>query len=222
MEIREILNGINIGDSTDEDDNEDNDTNTIAALGKSGKKVDLDGKMINFILPLAGRFETFKRFIGVFEKICLKPNENVRLVVELYDTKVDNMYKQTIDLLNELKTKYTDAKIFIEERTDSFARATALQEGTNQVEGEDDLLFFVDVDMIFEVDTLYRIRANTVKGKLVYFPIVFSEFDPNIVYNTSVSLDHYAVTQDSGYWIQFGFGICSAHKSDINAVSSFF
>lgn len=217
MEIRETLNGIDV--DSDEYDEDDVSNDVITAFGKSKKRKELNEKTINFILPLAGRIETFKRFIGCFENACLKRKEKVRLFVELYDTKVENMYNQTLALLKDLQTKYADVQIFIDERTDSFARATALQEGTNRVSGEDDLLFFVDVDMIFDEDTIYRIRANTIKGKLIYFPIVFSEFDPNVVYNTSVSPDHYAVTQDSGYWIQFGFGICSAHKSDVNAVS---
>lgn len=56
----------------------------------------------------------------------------------------------------------------------------------------------------------------------VYFPVVFSEFDPAVVYGAGVSApSHFLVTRDSGYWRQFGFGIASAYRSDVEAAGGF-
>ena len=41
-------------------------------------------KTIHFIIPLAGRYETLKRFLGNFEKVCLLTAENVKLAVILF------------------------------------------------------------------------------------------------------------------------------------------
>lgn len=88
-------------------------------------------------------------------------------------------------------------------------------------DGQDDLLFFVDVDMVFSRASLERIRVNTIRGRQVYFPIVFSEFEPATVYRDqglTVSPNHFLINQDSGYWRQYGFGIVSVYKSDLRRV----
>lgn len=88
-------------------------------------------------------------------------------------------------------------------------------------DGQDDLLFFVDVDMVFSRATLERIRTNTIRGRQAYFPIVFSEFDPTTVYRdqaVGVAPNHFLINQDTGYWRQYGFGIVSVYKSDLRRV----
>lgn len=182
-------------------------------------KKDIRDKVVNFILPLAGRFNTFMRFIGVFENICLKNKERVTITAVLFPSKTEDSYNETIKVMSDLQNKYQYTRITVVAVEDPFARAVALELGAAQVTEPDDLLFFVDVDMIFSTATLNRIRSNTVRGKLAYFPIVYSEFDPEIVYNQSVSPNHYIVNYDSGYWRQFGFGIASLYKSDLRKVS---
>lgn len=183
------------------------------------KNIDIKQKIVNFILPLAGRFNTFQRFIGVFEKVCLQNKEKVTLTAVLFPTKKENTYNETVNVIQDLQVKYPYTKISVVEVAESFARALALEIGANSVSEPDDLLFFVDVDMIFSTGTLDRIRMNTIKGVSAYYPIVYSEFDPTILYNASVSPNHYVINQDSGYWRQFGFGICSLYKSDLHKVS---
>ena len=41
-------------------------------------------KTIHFIVPLAGRYETLKRFLNNFDKVCLATGENVKLLVVLF------------------------------------------------------------------------------------------------------------------------------------------
>ena len=41
-------------------------------------------KAIHFIVPLAGRYETLKRFLNNFDKVCLATGENVKLLVVLF------------------------------------------------------------------------------------------------------------------------------------------
>uniref|UniRef100_A0A034VTD8 Hexosyltransferase n=2 Tax=Bactrocera dorsalis TaxID=27457 RepID=A0A034VTD8_BACDO len=80
-------------------------------------------------------------------------------------------------------------------------------------------MLFIDVDMVFQLETLHRIRFNTVQGRYVYLPIVFSQYDPkrrfrdeNVEYARTPAEE---ITNESGYFRQFGYGICAIYKSDI-------
>jgi len=44
--------------------------------------------------------------------------------------------------------------------------------------GLHELIFFVDVDIAFTADFLLRARLNTIEYRQVYYPIVFSEYNP--------------------------------------------
>lgn len=179
---------------------------------------EVSDKLINFILPLSGRFTTFLRFIENFENTCLKKKDKVTLTVVLFPNKREDSINDTINLVHSLQEKYIYTRISVLPMNVTFARALALESGASQVSEPDDLLFFIDVDMIFNTETLLRIRLNTVRGKSVYFPIVFSQFDPRIAYNSLESPDHFKISQDTGYWRQFGFGIASLYKTDLRKV----
>lgn len=69
-------------------------------------------KAINFVVPLAGRWETFKRFMLNYEQVCLRTKENVKLVIVLFEDevtmKVDGkkQSKAIQELFDELTAKY--------------------------------------------------------------------------------------------------------------------
>lgn len=70
--------------------------------------------------------------------------------------------------------------------------------------------------MTFQKETLDRVRRNTILHRQVYFPIVFSQYDPNRVQYSNVPLSNENVLgYESGFFRQFGFGICAIYKSDI-------
>ncbi|XP_024085616.1 chondroitin sulfate synthase 1-like [Cimex lectularius] len=181
----------------------------------------INDKLINFILPLSGRFEVFRRFISNFEDVCLKNNENVALIVVLFPSDKENTVQNVLDSIKSLQNKYSYARIVAVPVFDNFSRANALSIGASQVSEPRDLLFFIDVDIVFKSECLRRIRTNTVRGKSVYFPIVYSEYDPEIVYNKKISPSHFNFTDVTGYWRQYGFGIGSVYKSDLLKVGGF-
>jgi chondroitin sulfate synthase len=138
-------------------------------------------RRIHFILPLSGRQEIFGRFMKNYEEIVLKTDEAVTLIIVLYlDSKSPLDYKSAEGLVNYYKDMYSkDIKVVMMGST-TFSRGAALTEGIKLV-GNEDLVFFIDVDMMFNFDTLRRIRINTIKYNQVYFPIVFSEYNPEVV-----------------------------------------
>lgn len=177
-------------------------------------------KLINFILPLAGKHDAFVRFMRTYEDECLKPNENTALIIVLFIDKNEDDFSKASQIVADLRIRYQfqhPRAIQIVPIRETFARAKALQYGMARVE-PNDLVFFIDVDMAWDGNTLRRIRLNTVLGRSIYFPIVFSEFDPTVIYNSKISPNHFLISDESGYWRNFGFGIVSAYKADIAKV----
>jgi chondroitin sulfate synthase len=172
---------------------------------------------INFILPLSGRHEIFKRFLKMYEEVCIKQGEETRLFVILYTEKVEDFNRSSV-LIENIQRKYSSSGVTVMTVNETFTRARALEHGLKLL-AHDDLTLFIDVDIVFDTKSLLRIRQNTVKDKSIYFPIVYSLYNPKLL-NKSYPLDDYAffnsaiVDEDNGFWRQFGFGIVSLYKSD--------
>ena len=185
-------------------------------------------KTINFILPVYERHLTFKRFLSYYEETCLKQNESTTLTVVLFQP---NMSNETADQLikkNEnfkyfIKLKNRFSKNFLSLRYifsfKNFSRSLARNLGSASF-SEDSLIFFIDLDMIFNRDLLSRIRLNTIKGKQVYFPIVFSQYNSKFISSLSFG-DNLQINSDFGFWRHFGYGMVSVFKSDFDRIGKF-
>ncbi|KAI5722967.1 hypothetical protein M8J76_016297 [Diaphorina citri] len=173
--------------------------------------------VINFIMGLSGRVDTFHRFIDNFERVCLQADGQVKLYIVLFPNTngntgntngntVDtngNSVNRTMTLVNALNEKYP-------------RRISA-----SQVRYPHDLLFFIDVDILFTAHALERIRRNTLRARQVYFPVVYSQYDPALVYSSNAAPDHYRISEEGGYWRTFGFGIAACYKTDFDKVGGF-
>lgn len=172
-------------------------------------------KKVNILVPLSGRFDIFSRFMANFEKACLLNNQNVKLVILLFNANSNPDKEKPAELLRDYSVKYPKGDMQILHVTGEFSRALALEVGSSQF-SNDSLLLFCDVDLVFNAEFLQRCRANTILGQQVYFPIIFSQYDPKIVYAGKVPSDsHYAFTQKTGLWRNYGFGITCVHKGDL-------
>ncbi|XP_033952517.1 chondroitin sulfate synthase 3 [Pseudochaenichthys georgianus] len=175
-------------------------------------------RKVNILVPLSGRYENFVRFMENFEKVCLIPKQNVKLSVILVDN--ENMEKHA-PLIKDYSRKYPKADLSIIPMTGNFSRGLALELGSSQLDN-DSLLFFCDVDLIFSGDALQRCRENSVQGKQVYFPVVFSQYNPKIVYSEKAPRENkFVLTKKSGFWRDYGFGITCVFKSDLIKAGGF-
>ena len=185
---------------------------------------------VNIILPLAGRLDAFKRFLTNFERIVLIRNEKVRLLIMYFPKQSSPSEHRRI--IKNYADKYSNLDVLWQSVKGDFSRGLALQLGVAQF-NPDSLLFFCDVDLAFDAEFLNRCRLNTVKGKRVYYPMVFSQFNQSISVAESQreSLQkgdfkmnaelHKKLRSDYGFWRMYGFGIVCVYGEDVNRVGGF-
>lgn len=185
-------------------------------------------KTVHFVLPLYNRLTTFARFLDNYETVCLAPTGEraaTTLTVVPYGRATA---ERAAAEAARLTAAYPGARIEVLPVAEDgggvgFARARSLQVGAEPA-APGDLLFIVDVDMLWTAAVVDRVRLNTVRGRSAYFPIVYSEYDPAVVYGRGAvaSPNHFLVGRDTGYWRQYGFGVVSAYKSDLKAAGGGF
>jgi chondroitin sulfate synthase len=103
----------------------------------------------------------------------------------------------------------------------NFTRGYARSYGASHFNNTD-LLFFIDLDMIFTRDLFPRIRHHTIFNKQVYFPIIFSQYDPNYWETKQIQMDFssFNLRDDIGYWRQYGFGMLGIYKADLGQIGN--
>jgi len=197
-------------------------------------------KTVHLILPLSGRSATFFRFIRTLENSCLRNGDRVALVVVLFPSESEDTADACEEVVRDLQRRYPDHRLSLVRLEERFARARALQLGAAQVpDSDDDLLMFIDVDMMFTAESINRARLNTIRGKQTYFPIVYSEFDPATLRSVLPAPEQSnlseafetgqwrltsapdRIVEDAGYWRLYGFGIASMYKSDLKKAGGF-
>ena len=58
---------------------------------------------VTFVLPVSGRLETLRRFLALYEKLCILEEENTRLLVLLYKS---DEFPTSLKLLNKLRERH--------------------------------------------------------------------------------------------------------------------
>ena len=189
--------------------------------------IDVKNVRVNFILPLCGRYKTFLQFIHNFEDACLKKNENVSLLVMLFHSEEDDRTEDTITNVRALQDKYPQQELKVFPIQGTFSRGIALQKGSSML-AANQLLFFIDVDMYIQSDSLWRIRLNTIQDKQVYYPVVFSQYDPQLICEKETESDScpprttpFSFDSNNGYWRLFGYGIAAMYNSDFQNIGGF-
>lgn len=107
-----------------------------------------------------------------------------------------------------------------------------------------DILFFMDIDMIVTPDHVHQCRAHVRQGDTAWYPISFSQYDPEkLCFEKELSrgvgyvpdrlqdakdkiLEQIKSTpmvlsKERGFWRDFGFGITCMFKSDFLGAGGF-
>lgn len=154
----------------------------------------------------------------VFEDVCLRTRENVKLLVVYFPT--ESPPDEHKEVIRNYQTKHPEAELLWIEANGTFSRGLALSLGANQFE-QNSLLFFCDVDLVFDGGFLHRCRKNTILGQQVYYPMVFSQYNPDATYQNKKPASHFIFDKDAGFWRVYAFGIVSVYNSDMKSVGGF-
>ena len=175
---------------------------------------------VHFLVPLSERLETFRRFMKNFEFVCLKQRQRVKLVVA-YSSYVSSPDEHKV-IMKEYQDKYPEADlIWLDVEGDQFSRGLALSLAADKFD-QTALLFLCDVDLIFNSEFIDRCRMNTVLGKRVYYPIMYSQFDPDLTYTRKTKPDtHFTINKDAGIWRWYSYGPACIYHQDLDAVGGF-
>jgi chondroitin sulfate N-acetylgalactosaminyltransferase 1/2 len=176
-------------------------------------------ELIHVILPLSGRVPTFQGFMEKFVKIGLKNDRRVLLSVVYFGE--EGLAEAR--LIMSRAAGRNSAFLRLLALNETFSRSKGLKVGAERaweepgVLGEDALLFFCDVDVVFSARFLDRCRWNAKPAKSVYYPIVFSLYNPKVVYTLQgrklpSETDQLIISRDTGFWRDFGYGMTCQYK----------
>lgn len=137
-----------------------------------------NGKQFNVVVPLYQRIDGFKLFLENFEKFLVKSSYRIYLTIVYFGQSV----KDLMQVFQPFILKHNYRSYHIEHVTDkNFSRGYALDYGIRKWRGKGDpILFLCDVDVVFSEEFMRRCDHYTIRQTQVYYPIVFSLYNPKV------------------------------------------
>ncbi|XP_012290674.2 chondroitin sulfate N-acetylgalactosaminyltransferase 1 [Aotus nancymaae] len=186
------------------------------------EKLNMANTLINVIVPLAKRVDKFRQFMQNFREMCIEQDGRVHLTVVYFGKEEINEVKGILE--NTSKAANFRNFTFIQ-LNGEFSRGKGLDVGARFWKGSNVLLFFCDVDIYFTSEFLNTCRLNTQPGKKVFYPVLFSQYNPGIIYGHHDAVppleQQLVIKKETGFWRDFGFGMTCQYRSDFINIGGF-
>ncbi|XP_020825254.1 chondroitin sulfate N-acetylgalactosaminyltransferase 1 [Phascolarctos cinereus] len=186
------------------------------------EKLNMANTLINVIVPLAKRVDKFRQFMQNFREMCIQQDGRVHLTVVYFGKEQMSEVKGILE--NTSKAANFRNYTFIQ-LSGEFSRGKGLDVGARVWKGSNVLLFFCDVDIYFTSEFLNTCRLNTQPGKKVFYPVLFSQYNPGIIYGHHDSVppleQQLVIKKETGFWRDFGFGMTCQYRSDFINIGGF-
>ncbi|XP_037075681.1 chondroitin sulfate N-acetylgalactosaminyltransferase 1-like [Pollicipes pollicipes] len=190
-------------------------------------------RLVNIVLPYYGRFAALEAFVGRFRQLVLDAEAVVLTVVhfsegvpalEGYQERLDRAgVAELVRETNEALGGDVPRVRLLEERGAFSHGAGWLAAAANWDKSHDVILFLCNIDMVFGREFLQRCRANSQPNGRVYYPMVFSTYNPEIVYGvikkqvipilTNYEKEH-LIHENLGYWLDTEYEMSCQYLSD--------
>ncbi|OCT71989.1 chondroitin sulfate N-acetylgalactosaminyltransferase 2 [Xenopus laevis] len=183
---------------------------------------DLSKVIINIIVPLSGRTDAFAQFMQNYRNVCIQQDKRTYLTVVYFG---DEGLSEVKEILSSIDSDSNFNNYTLIPLKEEFSRGRGLEVGAQAWDKGEVLLFFCDVDIYFTAGFLDTCRLNAQPGKKVFYPVVFSLYNPAIVYaNQEVPPpveQQLVYKKDSGFWRDFGFGMTCQYRTDFLTIGGF-
>ena len=172
---------------------------------------------VNFVVVLSGLSHRLEHFMMQYEHNVLQFNEDATLTIVLFETPDASKVRL---LVQQYVTRYEGAKITVIDTPGEFARGVGLHRGAEHFD-DDQLLFFVDVDLDISTDFLQRCRLNTIRNKQVYFPVFFKLYNQDFVNKYHRGNSSMLISRHKGHWAHYSYGMVCIYSSDYRKSGGF-
>nr|XP_056713828.1 chondroitin sulfate N-acetylgalactosaminyltransferase 1 [Euleptes europaea] len=178
--------------------------------------------LVNIIVPLAKRAGKFQQFMQNFREMGIRQDGRIHLTVVYFGREQMSEVKGILE--NTSKSAHFKNFTFIQ-LNEEFSRGKGLEVGARVWKGGNVVLFFCDVDIYFTAEFLTTCRLNTQPGKKVFYPVLFSQYNPSLIYGHHDSIppleQQLIVKKETGFWRDFGFGMTCQYHSDFINIGGF-
>ncbi|XP_020662831.1 chondroitin sulfate N-acetylgalactosaminyltransferase 1 [Pogona vitticeps] len=178
--------------------------------------------LINIVVPLAKRANKFQQFMQNFREMGIQQDKRVHLTVVYFGKEQMSEVKRILE--NTTKSANFRNYTFIQ-LNEEFSRGKGLDVGARFWKGSNVVLFFCDVDIYFTAEFLNTCRLNTQPGKKVFYPVLFSQYNPGLIYGHHHSIppleQQLVIRKETGFWRDFGFGMTCQYLSDYINIGGF-
>ncbi|XP_030625238.1 chondroitin sulfate N-acetylgalactosaminyltransferase 1 isoform X2 [Chanos chanos] len=186
------------------------------------ERVDTAATPINIVVPLSQRADKFRQFMNNFREVCVKQDGRVHLTVVYFGR--DQM-DEVRGILENTSRSMNFRNFTLIQLNEEFSRGRGLDVGARAWKGGNVLLFFCDVDIFFTADFLNTCRLNAQPGKKVFYPVLFSQYNPAVIYGAHDHIppieQQLVIKKDTGFWRDFGFGMTCQYRSDFINIGGF-